>query len=89
MTNLTDNQLIELKKNFCLEVTDNMDMNTLLEIVFDQLFDSYDDFDQEEMKEEIVSYYCDDEEEYNKLVNQINPYTDSNPEALTDYGVGK
>ena len=89
MTNLTPNQLIELKKNFCLEVVDNMDMDTLLEIVFDQLFDSYDDFDQEEMKEEIVTYYCDDEQEYDKLVNQINPYTDSNPEAVTDYGVGK
>ena len=89
MTNLTPNQLLELKKNFCLEVVDNMDMNTLLEIVFDQLFDSYDNFDQEEMKEEIVTYYCNDEQHYNNMVNEINPYTDSNPEALTDYGVGK
>lgn len=72
MTNLNEDQLKQLKRNFCIDVTDNMDMNTLLEIVFDQLMESYDDFDQEEMKEEIVSYYCDDPTEYNTMVESIS-----------------
>ena len=72
MTNLNQDQLKQLKRNFCIDVTDNMDMDTLLEIVYDQLMESYDDFDQEEMKEEIVSYYCDDPTEYNTMVESIS-----------------
>lgn len=72
MTNLNEDQLKQLKKKFCIDVTDNMDMDTLLEIVYDQLMESYDDFDQEEMKEEIVSYYCDDPTEYNTMVESIS-----------------
>ena len=72
MTNLNEDQLKQLKRNFCIDVTDNMDMDTLLEIVFGQLMESYDDFDQEEMKEEIVSYYCDDPTEYNTMVQSIS-----------------
>lgn len=87
--NLTDDQLIQLKKKFCQTVTNDMDIDTLYEIVFEQLMNSYDDFDQEEMKEEVISYYCNDQEEYNTMINQINPYNDTNPEAVTDYGVGK
>jgi hypothetical protein len=89
MTNLNDDQLIQLKKKFCLELTENMDIDTLCEIVFDQLMQSYDDYDQEEMKEEVISYYCGAEEDYQQWVNEINPYTTANPEAVTDYGVGK
>ena len=89
MTNLTDDQLIQLKKMFCQTITDDMDIDTLCEIVFDQLMNGYDDYDQEEMKEEIVTYFCDDPTEYNTWVNEINPYNDTNPEAVTDYGVGK
>jgi hypothetical protein len=87
--NLTDDQLIQLKKKFCQTVTNDMDIDTLYEIVFEQLMNGYDDFDQEEMKEEVISYYCNDQEEYNTMINQINPYNDTNPEAVTDYGVGK
>lgn len=72
MTNLNEDQLKQLKKKFCIDVTDNMDMDTLFEIVFDQLMNGYDDFDQEEMKEEIVSYYCDDPTEYNTMVESIS-----------------
>ena len=69
--NLTDDQLIQLKKKFCQTVTNDMDIDTLYEIVFEQLMNGYDDFDQEEMKEEVISYYCNDQEEYNTMVNQI------------------
>jgi len=48
-----------------------MDIDTLYEIVFEQLMNGYDDFDQEEMKEEVISYYCNDPTEYNTMVNQI------------------
>ena len=89
MNNLTDNQLNQLKKEFCYRVTDNMDMDTLIDIVQDSLMDAYGDFDQEEMKEEIVNYYCDDSEPYNSMVKDINPYTTANPEATADGFVGK
>jgi hypothetical protein len=69
--NLTDDQLIQLKKKFCQTVTNDMDIDTLYEIVFEQLMNGYDDFDQEEMKEEVISYYCNDPTEYNTMVNQI------------------
>ena len=50
MTNLTPDQFNQLKRNFCIEVTDNMDMETLLEIAFNQLMQSYDDLNEEDMK---------------------------------------
>jgi hypothetical protein len=89
MTQLTSDQLVKVKEQFCLNIVDNMDLDTLIEIVHEQLMQSYDDFDQEEMKDEVVSYYNDDPTQYNNIVNEINPYTTSNPEVLTDYGVGK
>jgi len=69
--NLTDDQLIQLKKKFCQTVTNDMDIDTLYEIVFEQLMNGYDDFDQEEMKEEVISYYCNDLTQYNTMVDQI------------------
>jgi hypothetical protein len=89
MTQLTSEQLVKVKEQFCLNIVDNMDLDTLIEIVHEQLMQSYDDWDEVEFKEEVVSYYNEDTTEYNNIVNEINPYTTSNPEALTDYGVGK
>lgn len=86
---LTSNQLQQLKEKFCSNVVDNMELDTLIEIVYDQLLESYDRYDQQDMKEEIVSYFCDDDQEYNTLINEVNPYTNTNPEAVSDYGVGK
>ena len=68
---LTPEQLIKLKRQFCTQVTDSMDLDTLIDIVSDSLIDSYITFNEEEMKEEIVNYYCNDDEEYNNLVNQL------------------
>ena len=86
---LTPNQLQQLKEKFCASVVDNMELDTLIEIVYDQLLGSYHHYDQQDMKEEIVSYFCDDDQEYNTLINEVNPYSVTNPEAVTDYGVGK
>jgi len=68
---LTPEQLNKLKKQFAYVVADSMDLDTLIEIVTDSLFDAYSTFNESEMKEEIVNYYCDDNEEYNNLVNQL------------------
>ena len=86
---LTPNQLQQLKEKQRASVVDNMELDTLIEIVYDQLLGSYHHYDQQDMKEEIVSYFCDDDQEYNTLINEVNPYSDTNPEAVTDYGVGK
>lgn len=72
MTNLTKEELNQLKKEYCFRVTDNMDLDTLIDIVQDALMDTYSDFDQEEMKEEIINYYCEDEQEYNNMMNDIS-----------------
>jgi hypothetical protein len=72
MTNLTKEELNQLKKEYCFRVTDNMDLDTLIDIVQDSLMDLYSDFDQEEMKEEIINYYCEDEQEYNNMMNDIS-----------------
>ena len=69
---MNQTQLQSLKQKFCLDVVDHMDMDTLVEFVYDQLLDSYSDFDLEEMKDEIVTYYMDSEEEYNQLVEDVN-----------------
>lgn len=97
MTQLTSDQLTKVKEKFCLNLVDNMDLDTLIEIVHEQLMQGYDDFDQEEMKEEVVSYYGEDTTEYDKIVNTVTnipyssygDYVTTNPETLTDYGVGK
>jgi hypothetical protein len=89
MTQLTSDQLVKVKEKFCLNIVDNMDLDTLIEIVHEQLMQSYDDWDEVEFKDEVVSYYGEDPTEYDKIVNEINPYTTSNPETNTDYGVGK
>jgi hypothetical protein len=86
MTQLTSDQLVKVKEKFCLNLVDNMDLDTLIEIVHEQLMQGYDDFDQEEMKEE-------DDKIVNTVTNtpysSYGDYVTTNPETLTDYGVGK
>ena len=97
MTKLTQQQLTKVKEQFCLNLVNDMDLDTLIEIVHEQLMQSYDDFDQEEMKDEVVSYYNEDTTEYDKIVNTVTntpyssygSYVTTNPETNTDYGVGK
>ena len=74
-----------------------MDLDTLKDIVSEQLMQGYDDFDQEEMKDEVVSYYNEDNTQYDIIVNTVTnipylsygDYVTTNPEVNTDYGVGK
>ena len=97
MTQLTSDQLTKVKEQFCLNIVDSMDIDTLKDIVSEQLIQSYDDWDEVEFKDEVVSYYGEDTTEYNKIVNTVtnSPYSSygdyvtTNPETNTDYGVGK
>ena len=97
MTSLTQEQLLKVKEQFCLNLVNSMDLDTLIEIVHEQLMQSYDDWDEVEFKEEVVSYYHDDPTQYNNIVNTVTnlpyssygDYVTTNPEVNTDYGVGK
>ena len=70
---MTSEQLTKLKSVFCSSVTDSMDIETLIEIVYEQLLKSYDSYDERDMQEEITSYFNDDGEEYNNLLREVTP----------------
>ena len=70
---MTPEQLTNLKSIFCASVTDSMDIETLIEIVYEQLLKSYDSYDETDMQEEITSYFNDDGEEYNNLLREVTP----------------
>ena len=70
---MTSEQLTKLKSIFCTSVTDSMDIETLIEIVYEQLLKSYDNYDERDMQEEITSYFNDDGEEYNNLLREVTP----------------
>ena len=97
MTQLTSDQLTKVKEQFCLNLVDNMDIDTLRDIVSEQLMQSYDDWDEVEFKDEVINYYNEETTEYDKIVNTVtnSPYSSygdyvtTNPEVNTDYGVGK
>jgi hypothetical protein len=97
MTKLTQDQLKKVKEQFCLNLVDDMDLDTLMEIVSDQLIQSYDDWNEVEFKDEVINYYNEEAIEYDKIVYTVTntPYTSygsyvtTNPEVVTDYGVGK
>ena len=96
MNQLTSDQLTKVKEQFCINLVNNMDSDTLRGIVSEQLMQSYDDWDEVEFKEEVNNYYYDDEV-YDDIVNTVTnapyssygDYVTTNPETNTDYGVGK
>lgn len=73
---MTNNQskekLIQIKKRFCQDVVDSMDIDTLMEIVYDQLYSSYEQYDEKDMLFEISDYFNDNGEEYNNLLREIS-----------------
>jgi hypothetical protein len=97
MTKLTQQQLKKVKEQFCDSIVQDMDLNTLRDIVSDQLIQSYDDWDEVEFKDEVINYYNEDNTQYDIIVNTVTntpyssygDYVTTNPETLTDYGVGK
>ena len=84
---LTTSQLNKLKADYAYRLVDDMDMDTLITVAVECIENNIKDYDFEDLKEECIDYYG--EEEFNELMRLINPYTEENPEAVTDYGVGK
>ena len=97
MNNLTQEQLTKVKEQFCLNLVNDMDVDTLKDIVSEQLMQDYDDWNEVEFKDEVVNYYNEDNTQYNNIVNTVTntpyssygDYVTTNPEVVTDYGVGK
>jgi hypothetical protein len=63
---MNDSELLQLKENYINMIIDGMDMDSLCQMAFDLLLDSYKDCSEDDMKEEIVDLY--DEEMLNDLM---------------------
>ena len=69
---MNQEKLIQIKKRFCLDVVDSMDIDTLIEIVYDQLIESYANYDEQDMMFEVTDFYNDNGEEYNNLLREVS-----------------
>jgi hypothetical protein len=63
---LTAQQLDELKCNYAQMIVDDMDIKTLMSMAYDVIVENLKDYDEEDMKEEIVELY--DEEILEELM---------------------
>ena len=54
---MNESDLHQLKENYINMIIDGMDMDSLCQMAFDLLLDSYQDCTEEQMKEEIVDLY--------------------------------
>ena len=54
---MNDSELLQLKENYINMIIDGMDMDSLCQMAFDLLLDSYKDCSEDDMKEEIVDLY--------------------------------
>ena len=70
---MTPEQLNKVKAKFCERVVDSMDLDTLIEIVYDQLIQSYEQYDERDMMYEVTDYWGDNGEEYNNLLREVTP----------------
>ena len=57
---MTESELFALKENYINMIIDGMDMDSLCQMAFDLLLDSYQDCTDEELKAEIVDLYDDE-----------------------------
>jgi hypothetical protein len=65
---MTPEQLEKLKDNYLNLIIDGMDMDSLIQMTYDLLMDSYGDSTEEELKEEILNQY--DEETLKDLMEE-------------------
>tara|TARA_B100000287_G_scaffold213680_1_gene201686 strand:+ start:521 stop:757 length:237 start_codon:yes stop_codon:yes gene_type:complete len=65
---LTKKQTEQLVEQFAEIIVENMDVKTLVQIVYDNLIDDFDQLSEVELKEEVVRF---DEELYDELVNNV------------------
>lgn len=54
---MTPEQLEQFKDNYLNFILDGMDMDSLIQMTYDLLMDSYNDSTAEELKEEILDLY--------------------------------
>ena len=52
-----------------------MDMDTLLQIAYDQLYDYYTKCNDLELEEEVTNHYCGDVSEWQRLLKETNNVT--------------
>ena len=57
---MTESELFALKENYINMIIDGMDIDSLCQMAFDLLLDSYQDCTEEQMKEEILDLYDDE-----------------------------
>ncbi len=67
-SDLTDSQRDQLREQFAELVVDGMDMKTLVQYVYDDLIEYYEDCSDVELKEQIDDY---DEDLYDELVENV------------------
>ena len=72
MTKLTPSQYNELVEQFVDLVVDNMDMKTLVQYVYDDLREHYEQSSQNELKDAIDNF---DEELWDQLVDNVTTVT--------------
>ena len=72
MTKLTPSQYNELVEQFVDLVVDNMDMKTLVQYVYDDLREHYEQSSQNELKDAIDNF---DEELWDELVDNVTTVT--------------
>ena len=65
---LTNGQRDQLREQFAELVVDGMDMKTLVQYVYDDLIEYYEDCSDVELKEQIDDY---DDELYDELVDNV------------------
>ena len=57
---MNDQDLQKLKENYCEMIIDSLDMDSLIQMCYDLLMDSYKDCTWDEVTEEIVDLYDED-----------------------------
>jgi len=57
MIMLTASKLNQLKLNYAEMIVEGMDMDTLITFAVDSIFDNIKDWDEDDVKSEILDYY--------------------------------
>jgi len=57
---MNQEQLNTLKENYTNMIVDGMDMDTLVQFAFDSIMDSIKDWDEVDLKEEVLDLYDDE-----------------------------
>ena len=63
---MNDSELLQLKENYVNMIIDGMDMDSLVQFAFDNMFNNIKDWDEEDVKEEVLDCY--DEEMLESLM---------------------